>query len=361
MPTSRTRIGVLGCGMVSHMYLPNLERSPVIEVAAVADVDAETASGVAARYGIASATPEQLLADESIGIIVNLTPIAAHASTTLAALRAGKHVYSEKVLAPTRREAAQLVEEATRLGLRLACAPDTMLGSSFGAARSAIDASAIGRPLFASAVMVRRAMTTASWYTAGMMPYLDMAPYFVSALVTLFGPATAVTAVARLWADGTDPVASPAGAPLALDGVIAFAGGATATLSLAWGIEGYEEEVTRLDVYGSTGIAHLSNPNLHSEAAFVEPYGETLRPIERSHRSERRQYNLRGIGVADFAQAIAEGRPHRADARTAAHVVEIIESVGVAARSGVTVPLTSTMSRPAPITEHERARLAGAP
>ncbi|MFZ0215442.1 MAG: Gfo/Idh/MocA family oxidoreductase, partial [Candidatus Dormiibacterota bacterium] len=157
MRMEAVKIGVLGCGRVSPMYLPNLVRSPLLDVVAVSDVVHELAAAAAEAYGVAKVlSPEELLADPGVEVILNLTPIRHHVEMTSAALDAGKHVYSEKPLATTVEEARRLVADAERRGLLLGCAPDTLLGSGFQASRDRFAEGAIGRPLGAQVFMFRR-------------------------------------------------------------------------------------------------------------------------------------------------------------------------------------------------------------
>ena len=139
MMMETTGIGVVGCGNVSHMYLPVLARMPGVDVVAVADVDAARAQAMRQEYDLPKAVDlDGLLADPAVDVVLNLTPIVAHVEVSRAALAAGKHVYSEKPLATSLAEAVDLVEDARRRGLALACAPDTLLGSGFQVGRDAL-------------------------------------------------------------------------------------------------------------------------------------------------------------------------------------------------------------------------------
>src|SRR6476620_361761 len=106
-------IGVVGCGVISSIYLENCTSYSHLNVVAVADLDPARAKAQAARYNIPRAeSVEDLLADPTIELVVNLTIPAAHAEVALAAVRAGKSVYNEKPLCVTREDARQLLKEA---------------------------------------------------------------------------------------------------------------------------------------------------------------------------------------------------------------------------------------------------------
>lgn len=122
-------VGIVGCGNISDIYLKNCQAFPELELRACADADPVRTEAKAAKYGIRALSVAELLADPAIEIVINLTPPAIHAKLNLAALEAGKHVYTEKPLAVRREEGLRTVELARAKGLRVGGAPDTFLGA----------------------------------------------------------------------------------------------------------------------------------------------------------------------------------------------------------------------------------------
>jgi predicted dehydrogenase len=106
-------VGIVGCGVISQHYAENASAFD-FELAACADIERSHAEALADQHGIEALTLEELLADPGIDVVLNLTPAAWHAEVTRTALGAGKHVYSEKPLAPNTAEATELLAEATR-------------------------------------------------------------------------------------------------------------------------------------------------------------------------------------------------------------------------------------------------------
>jgi predicted dehydrogenase len=355
-----TPVGIIGCGHVSDIYIPNLQRFPDVDLVCVTDLDVERASKTAARHGLAHRrNVEELLADDGVEIVVNLTPISAHAAVSRQVLAAGKHLYSEKPLADDVVAAIELVRDARERGLVVGCAPDTMLGSSFQAALRALADGAIGQPLAANAVMLHPAVTRASADYSGSTPFLDMAPYYVSALVSLFGPIERVIGATRMVQPGDVPAAPKVGPAIHWTGTLEFASGIAGQLTLAWGTE-FRGEVTAVIIYGSHGVIHAANPNNHGDPAFISLYGSADRlEITGSRQMDGLPTNLRGLGVAEMARAIREGRTPRASADIACHVVEAIEGIVRSASTGTRVDLTSTFAPPAPIDPDEQAALLG--
>src|SRR4029079_1257409 len=143
----RVRVGVIGTGAISGAYLGMAKNFPLVEIAACADLNLDAARAKAREFQIAKAcSVDELLADRSIEIVLNLTVPKAHVPIALRALEAGKHTYCEKPLGVDRAEGQKLVEAANRAKLRVGCAPDTFMGAGIQTARKLIDDGAIGRP-----------------------------------------------------------------------------------------------------------------------------------------------------------------------------------------------------------------------
>ncbi|MGH7919880.1 MAG: Gfo/Idh/MocA family protein [Candidatus Dormibacteraceae bacterium] len=356
--TQTAKVGVLGAGNVTPLYLPNLLQAPGLEVNAIADVDRGAARRRAEEYGVARVLePDELISDLGIELVLNFTPIPLHVETTRRALAAGKHVYSEKPLATTTADALSLVQEATRRQLRLGCAPDTLLGSGLQAARSALEAGRIGRPLGAGAFMFR-SLPGRSDYATGPFALFDMAPYYVTTLVTLLGPARRVVAMAQTLT-GAEAEAQPEEALVSFTAAIEFDHRVMADLLLAWGTN-HRHEIPSVHVFGTEGDLQVPNPNGFGEAASIRAYGEPASHlVEGSVQPDAWPRQQRGLGVAEMVEAIREGRPPRASGEMAAHVVDVIAGVVTSAESGQPVTLTTSCSLPSPLAAGARARLLG--
>ena len=144
-----------------------------------------------------------MLAAEDVDLVLNLTVPNAHYGISMAALTAGKHVFTEKPLAATVKEGRALVAEARRRHLALGSAPDTFLGAAGRLARRLIDEGAIGRPVAGTAFMMGRGMehwhpNPQFYYQPGGGPVLDMGPYYLTMLVNLLGPVAQVMAMTSI-------------------------------------------------------------------------------------------------------------------------------------------------------------------
>ena len=201
----KTRIGFIGVGAISGIYLENITNMfPDMEVYAVYDLLEERAAAAQETYHIPKryTSLDQMLADPAVDIVLNLTRPSEHYAVTKAALLAGKPVYSEKPLAATVAEGRELAALAAEKGLALGGAPDTFLGAGLQTCRKLIEDGYIGRPVGAAAFMLCHGHESwhpdpAFYYKRGGGPMMDMGPYYLTALTALLGSVTEVTGTAR--------------------------------------------------------------------------------------------------------------------------------------------------------------------
>ena len=194
-------IGVIGAGTISDTYLENLTSFADTDVLAIGDLFPEAAQLKAAKYDIAAAGDVATVLDHpGVEIVVNLTIPAAHAEVAGQAIAAGRHVWNEKPLALDRFSGQRLLDDAAAAGLRVGCAPDTFLGSGLQTACRLIEQGMIGTPLTALALL--QLPGPEAWhpnpaflYAAGAGPLFDLGPYYLTALVQVFGPAASVAAL----------------------------------------------------------------------------------------------------------------------------------------------------------------------
>ncbi|MFE4173530.1 Gfo/Idh/MocA family protein [Streptomyces sp. NPDC056909] len=352
------RIGMVGAGKISGAYLDTLERLDGVTLTAVTDLDPGRAGAVAARVpGVAvSGSVAELVARPDVDAVLNLTIPAAHAEVALAALAAGRHVYGEKPLAATRAEADAVLAAAGAAGLRVGCAPDTVLGTGVQTARKAVDDGLIGTPVAATAFMTtpgheRWHPDPEFYYRPGGGPLLDMGPYYLSALVHLLGPVVKVTgAASRPRAEREIGSGPRAGERFAVEvathvtGVLRHAGGALTTLVMSFDI--HAARLPRIEVHGTAGSLSVPDPNGFDGPVEVHRDGgewETL-PVSAGYTGAGR-----GTGLADLAEALAAGRPHRASAELSRHVLDIMLTLLASAREDRGLPVESSCARPEPV------------
>ncbi|MFF1877197.1 Gfo/Idh/MocA family protein [Leifsonia sp. NPDC058230] len=348
MSGGRVGVGVIGAGVISSEYLKNLTTFPDVEVRFVADIDEERARTQAAAFGIAgSGSVDELLADDEIEIVVNLTLPKVHVEVALRALEAGKHVWSEKPFALDRESGKQLLEAAHAKGLRVATAPDTFLGAGIQSSRRLVESGAIGAPLTALTLM--QSPGPESWhpnpdflFQEGAGPLFDIGPYYLTTLVQLFGPIARVTAVASRSREtriiGSGPRAGEEFAvtvPTHVSALYEFEAGQTAQ-----SIFSFDSKLgrTQFEVAGVDGTLVVPDPNTFVGDLIVHGADgiETI-PSTGSTSS-------RGTGVVELARAIRAGVPERASGEQAYHVLDVMVSTIEAGLSGLPVTVESTVT-----------------
>lgn len=352
------RVGVVGCGAISGVYLKNSSNFPSLEVRACSDLEPARATSRAAENRISRAcSVDELLLDPSIEVILNLTVPAAHAEVSLRALLAGKSVYGEKPLAVEWSDGLRIMETAREKQLRVGSAPDTFLGSAQQTARAALDEGEIGQPLAAHCFMLTSGVE--SWhpnpgfyYKWGGGPMFDMGPYYLSALVNLFGPVRRVTGSTALNRPERTITSQPfAGrviqveVPTHVVAVLEHRNGVIATLTTSFDVRA--TSLPNIEVYGTEGSMIVPDPNSFGGDVEIRRTGQKrwLRQKSRFGYSE----NSRGLGLADMATAMRTGAPHRASGELALHVLEIMHAVITAAKEGRHIVLTTAVERPEPM------------
>ncbi|MEM6458233.1 MAG: Gfo/Idh/MocA family oxidoreductase [Planctomycetota bacterium] len=356
------KIGLIGCGNISDQYLDKARQFPVLDVAAVSDLDVERAKSQAEKYGVPKAcSVDELLTDESIELVVNLTIPAAHAEVSLAAIDRGKHVYAEKPLAVNTDEGRAILGAAAAKGVRVGNAPDTFLGTSHQACRALIESGAIGRPVAATAFMIIPGHETwhpdpAFYYRPGGGPMFDMGPYYLTALINMLGPIDRVSAEAGIQVTPRTITSQPkhgqtvvVETPDHVAGTIRFADGCLATIVTSFaGHHAPYERKTPITIYGTEGTLQVPDPNGFNGPIRLQAVGDdTPRDVEVKHSHP----NGRSLGVADLATALRSGRPHRANHRMAFNVLEAMQGFLASSDRGQHVTVESDFTKPTPVPE----------
>lgn len=341
---------------------------PVMQIVACSDLDMSKAQAAAQKHQIPRAcTVDELLADQSIQIVLNLTVPKAHVPVSLQALEAGKHVYVEKPLGVNREQAQQLMRAADARKLRVGCAPDTFMGSGLQTARKVIDEGRIGRPVGFTAFFMCPGHE--SWhpnpefyYEVGGGPMLDMGPYYVTALLNLLGPVKRVCGMATIaipqrTITHRDRLTGGPGpkfgkqivvqTPDHICGLMEFENGCLGTI-----ITSFASHFPTCDgkqpiaIYGTEGTVRVPNPNnfdgpvhlrriddadwIEVPPAFVSGYG-------------------RAVGLADMAYAIRSGRDHRASGQRALAALDVMLGFLDSSANGRAYEPEIRFTRPAPM------------
>lgn len=360
----KCRVGVIGSGAISDIYLSNMiEKFDRLEVIAVASKHLENAKKKAEQYNIKACTVEELLADESIDMVVNLTPASAHYELIKAALLAGKHVYTEKTITDDVDKAKELLQLADEKGLYLGSAPDTFLGAALQTARGVIDAGTLGE-IHSFVISANRnndlLLSVFSFLRepgGGILH--DYAVYYMTALVSLLGPVARVGGiVGRPYPQHKNimPMSPQFGQMMdtpnesQVSAIVQLQNGITGTLHMD--ADSNLRDEAYFAIYGTKGILYLTDPNQFGGTVRFLP--SSMDPRNAPKATELwnfSQYseNSRGIGPAEMAEAIFEGRANRATKEMAAHVLEVLTGILNGGEKGAFTDITSTCELPKPM------------
>jgi predicted dehydrogenase len=357
--TGPVGVGLVGAGDVAGQYLESLLGYPDVAVVGVADLDVERARRVAAAHGIGFAgTVAQLLDLDEVELVVNITVPAAHAEVALAAIAAGRHVWSEKPLALDRASARSVLDAAAAADVAVGNAPDTILGPAIQHSQRLLADGLIGSP--STVLTLMQGPGPERWhprpqflFARGAGPLFDIGPYYVTTLVQLLGPVSSVSAAGhRARASRVIGSGALAGTVFGVEVdthvsvLTRFASGVVGT-----SVYSFDSPVRRqaFEVTGEHGtmevpVSGFDGPTrvLRDDPAVPEGDWETMLPP-----ADQRN---RGVGVLEMARAIRAGRPPRASGELAYHVLDVLLAIEESALSGVPVTVRSSAG-PVPLLE----------
>lgn len=349
-------VGIIGAGNISDQYLTHLSSFPDVRVIAIGDVLEDRAKAQAATYGVPHAGGiDVVLNDPDVDIVVNLTIPAAHVEVSLAIIAAGKHVWTEKPIGIDREDSQRLLTTADAAGLRVGVAPDTVLGPGMQTAKRAIARGDIGRPLFATTSFQWQGPeifhpNPAFLYAKGGGPLLDMGPYYVSALVHVFGPVASVAALGlqgsptrRVQVGELAGTEFPVEIPSTLSVLMDFERGGQA--QSLYSTDSPLKRHGIVEINGTEGTIVIPDPNYFGGDITI------TRPLTDVSVSEQEIIQVpqegvlvgRGLGLLDMARSIRGGRPHIATGEFGYHVLDTLLSIEEAAASRTYVDVESTL------------------
>ena len=360
----RTKLGIIGCGMISSTYFAASKKFRNIEVTACHDIIPERAVAKGEEFGARAVSLDEMLADPEIEIVLNLTPPKEHSKVDLAVIGAGKHVYSEKPFGVDIDDALKVITLAEKKGVRVGCAPDTFLGGGLQTVRKILDDNWIGRPLSGTAIVQGRGPEkwghAPFFYDYGAGPMLDLGPYYVTALVNLLGPAKSVTAMTgrgeafrTYGAEVSEEYQAqykpydryPVNVSTHQAGVIEFGNGVLITMVASFDVHHHGH--APIEIYGTDGSLQVPDPNTFGGPVRLFRKGFTQwQDVPLAYGCTG---NGRSIGAADMARALENDRPHRADGKLAFHVLEVMLAFDRSQKEGRRIDIQSTCERPAPL------------
>jgi predicted dehydrogenase len=349
--TGPVGVGLVGAGDVSAQYLQSLLGYPDVAVVGVADLDVDRARQVAAAHGIGFAgTVAELLSLDSVELVVNITVPAAHAEVALAAIAAGRHVWSEKPLAVDRAAARSVLDAAAAAGVAVGNAPDTILGTAIQNSQRLLADGVIGAP--STVLTLMQGPGPERWhprpqflFARGAGPLFDIGPYYVTTLVQLLGPVVSVEAAGHRARDerviGSGPLAGTA-FPVEVDTHVSvltrFASGVVGT-----SVYSFDSPVRRqaFEITGAGGTMEVPVSGFDGPTRVLRDSGSGSDAAWEAVAPPADQRS-RGVGVLEMARAIRAGRAPRASGELAYHVLDVLLAIEESAQAGAPVSVVSS-------------------
>jgi predicted dehydrogenase len=348
------RIGVIGCGSVSGVYLPHLTKSPHVQLVSTCDIIPERARNRAEQFGIAHHYPhiDDLLAGEAFDLLVNLTDMQEHGRLNRQALDAGRHVWSEKPMANTYAEGWALHQLAKEKGLRIWGAPAVVTSPHFAFMSRTIQSGQLGRVAAAHATYGHLGPDWSSFFYeegGGSLP--DLGVYNITTLTGLLGPARSVVAMTGIITPmreivdkGDVRVEAEDNAMLILD----HGGGTFSHIQCGFnyfdphGHEGAGQDRATISIVGTGGAMQLIGYDW-------EPNGVDIATLEHP-TFERQVTDAEGYvweqGASYVAGCLSTGKDSLIRPEHALHVLEIIIATRESQETGRRVPIQSTFTWP---------------
>lgn len=348
------RLAIIGCGHICQQYGAHIQKHPDhLQIAGATDLDFSRAEAFCEQYGgKAYQSFEDILSDPDVDLVVNLTVHHAHFELNTRALKAGKHVFTEKPLALTHAQAVELAKIAQENNRRLGAAPITFLGEGIQTAAKFLEADKLGslRLVYAEVnwgQIERWISAPAPYYKVG--PLLDVGVYAITALTFLLGP------VRRVWGYSTILKSSRSGkdgrefsvtAPDFTTGMMEFASGVAARITTNYYVPTQSQpHLLGFEFHGDEGTFAVSDyHNFSAQCRFI-PYKQ--KPVEIPLLRPAAEPMDRALGLVEMADAIHENRPHRGSPEHAGHVIEIMEGLQKSSDESRFVEIHSTLQKPA--------------
>lgn len=360
-------VGIMGAGNISSAYLKLAPLFKGLEVRAVADIVPAAAQKRADEFNVQAQTPDELLKNSEIDIIVNLTIPSTHYSVSMDIVSAGKHAYSEKPFVLSLEEGKALKKAADERGLKVGSAPDTFLGGAHQQARQIIDSGQLGKIMSGTTHVMSRGMehwhpNPDFFFQPGAGPILDLGPYYITDLVHLLGPVKRLSAFTNMARTEREVTAEgpykgtfvKVGTPTTIHGVLEFHSGAIITIGASWDVAAHDHH--NIELYGTDGTIFVPDPNFFGgdlvtanvagERSNVTPWDHPFGKANQDLDKPIHRANYRTAGLADMIASIDGGYNARCGLDVALHVVDVMTSLLKAGETGQVITLSTTCERP---------------
>ena len=367
------KVGLIGCGHIAETYFRAHKYFNNFRIIKCADINHLAAKKCATTYKIKALSVKNLLKDKEIEIILNLTVPKAHFEVSKKALLNNKHVYTEKPMAINLKDGKELLKISKRKRLYIGNAPDTFLGGGNQKSKEILEKNFIGKINLGNIIFAYPGVQSyhpnpEPWFAKKEGgPVIDMGPYYLTALVNLLGPAKQVWG-SFMWNKkrriiGIGPRKGRSIkvlCPTTYLGTIFFNSGAIIRFTLSFDVIAHHRN--HIELYGSKGSILVPDPNMFGGSVYTcKKLGGTwkehktnkmfLGKINIRQKSLRANEapinaNYRGVGLAEMAYCIQNNKKHRCNGDLSFHVLDIIQSIMIAAKKRKRINIKSSCSIP---------------
>jgi predicted dehydrogenase len=339
------RVGIIGCGNISETYFECQNLFNNFNVVACADINIEAAKNSAEKYNVKAFSVDDILANDDIDVIINLTIPSAHKEIIMKSLNAGKHCFSEKPLAMNFNEGLKISELASSKNLYVGCAPDTFLGAAGQKARSLIEDKKIGDVVLGTFNLMSHGMehwhpNPDFFFKPGAGPVFDVGVYYITQLVNLIGPIKSISSLSGTATPERIITSEPRNGekikvetPTTLIGTLEFYNNAKIQFFCSWDV--WKHKHSTIELYGLEGSMIVPDPNFFSGDILISHKEEDWQIINndkmllgipnKTDSDGGKIANYRGIGLSDMIDAIHNQRQSRCSLDLAVHVLEAME------------------------------------
>ena len=341
------RVGIIGCGNISETYFECQNLFNNFNVVACADINIEAAKKSAEKYNVNAFSVDDILSNEDVDLIINLTIPAAHKEIIMKSLNAGKHCFSEKPLAMSFSEGLEISELAISKNLYVGCAPDTFLGAAGQKARSLIEDNKIGNVVLGTFNLMSHGMehwhpNPDFFFKPGAGPVFDVGVYYITQLVNLIGPIKSISSLSGTATPERIITSEPRNGerikvetPTTLMGTLEFHNNAKIQFFCSWDV--WKHKHSTIELYGLEGSMIVPDPNFFSGDILISHKEEDWQIINndkmllgipnKTDNNGTKIANYRGIGLSDMIDAIHNQRQSRCSLDLAVHVLEAMEGI----------------------------------
>tara|TARA_Y100001970_G_scaffold253062_1_gene327422 strand:- start:775 stop:1932 length:1158 start_codon:yes stop_codon:yes gene_type:complete len=374
------KVGLIGCGHIAETYFRAHKYFNNFKIIKCADINHLAARKCASIYNIKALSVKNLLKDKEIEIILNLTVPKAHYGVTKKALLNNKHVYTEKPMAINFKDGRELLKISKKKKLYIGNAPDTFLGGGNQKSKELLEKNFIGKINLGNIIFAYPGVQSyhpnpEPWFAKKEGgPVIDMGPYYLTALVNLLGPAKQVWG-SFMWNKkkriiGIGPrKGKPIKVlcPTTYLGTIFFKNGSIIRFTLSFDVIAHHRN--HIELYGSKGSILVPDPNMFGGSVYTckklggswkehktnKMYLGKINIRQKSLRANESPINAnyRGVGLAEMAYCIQNNKKHRCNGELSLHVLDIIQSIMIAAKKRKRINIKSTCNIPNKFTSKE--------